>query len=785
MHNNKLLPEAPDYSPGIPRDHWEQNRLMALPLQEETHTLSDYLRIFRKHTYLIASCTAVSTGIAILYCIFTPPLYTAETILELKGYAPVLSNVQSETLFGNDTRRIEYQKTTVAKLKLASLGDEVLSKDNLAEEFNEYLDSRRSPLANITTSVAAAIWEPQKLPSVKSSDPLFTIKPAIINRYLDLIEINPVHETNLVGVQVTTASPALSQRLANAHANGFIFHLQKERQEAVSANLNLLQRQAGDLKSRVSAAENELSSYAAKNKLYGVAEDGAKVVTTRQIESLSGLLAEATGRRIKTESLLSEIGTRKLDELSVTDDELVRQLRSTLQQAEADYATLGSRVTAAYPSMVELKAKISTVKKAIHDERRRSLRVLETQLSNERDAENKLRQQIEQEKALAQETSQRLIQYNVLAKEANSLRELYQAVLKQAKEIEVSAASASSHVFVTDYATRPSSPSAPKTNLIVTLFVLLGIAIGLLVALVIEAFDNTLKSTDDVRSSLDLPVLGAIPRFEDQAALGAPSSLKRLTHADSEATNSDTSPSETETREISRKIVSVASPHDVVSEALRTIRAGILLSSADHPPRVIMITSAMKGEGKTTVLFNLAATLAQASHRTLMIDGDLRERGLSKIFCRSTGAGGIGLTNYLTGQTQLDQVIKPTPVQNLDILPAGSRSPNPAELLSSSTMQDLIATLASEYDFILMDSPPILPVADGLTLSRVVDSVVLVVRSQTTDREMAQESRRRLLRVKARILGVVINDLDTSINSRDGIMYGGYGGYADSEDSVF
>jgi capsular exopolysaccharide synthesis family protein len=240
-----------------------------------------------------------------------------------------------------------------------------------------------------------------------------------------------------------------------------------------------------------------------------------------------------------------------------------------------------------------------------------------------------------------------------------------------------------------------------------------------------------------------------------------------------------------ETREISRKIVSVASPHDVVSEALRTIRAGILLSSADHPPRVIMITSAMKGEGKTTVLFNLAATLAQASHRTLMIDGDLRERGLSKIFCRSTGAGGIGLTNYLTGQTQLDQVIKPTPVQNLDILPAGSRSPNPAELLSSSTMQDLIATLASEYDFILMDSPPILPVADGLTLSRVVDSVVLVVRSQTTDREMAQESRRRLLRVKARILGVVINDLDTSINARDGIMYGGYGGYSDSEDSVF
>lgn len=782
MYNNKPLPEAPDYHPGIPRDPWEQTRLMALPIHDEHARLSDYLRIFRKHAYLIASCIAISTTIAVLYCIFTSPLYTAETILELKGYAPVLSNVQSETLFGNDTRRVEYQKTTVAKLKLASLGDEVLSKDNLAEELTEYWDSRRSPLANITTSIAAAVWEPRKPSSVKSSDPLFTIKPSIINRYLDLIQINPVHETNLVGVQVTTANPALSQRLANAHANGFISHLQKERQEAVSANLNLLQRQASDLKSRVTSAENELSSYAAKNKLFGVSEDGAKVVTTRQIESLSGLLAEATGRRIKTESLLSEIGSRKLDELSVTDDDLVRQLRSTLQQAEADYATLGSRVTVAYPGMVELKAKITTVKKAIQDERRRSLRVLETQLANERDAENKLRQQIEQEKALAQETSQRLIQYNVLAKEANSLRELYQTVLKQAKEVEVSAASASNHVFVTDYATRPSSPSAPKTNLIVTLFALLGVAIGLLVALVIEAFDNTLKSTDDVRTSLDLPVLGAVPRFEEQAGLATTPTLKKLSHDEATNTNSDELLAATEMEEISNKIVSVASPHDVVSEALRTIRAGILLSSADHPPRVIMITSAMKGEGKTTVLFNLAATLAQAAHRTLMIDGDLRERGLSKIFCRGTGGGGIGLTNYLAGQTQLDQVIRRTPVKNLDILPAGSRSPNPAELLSSSTMQELIATLSNEYDFILMDSPPILPVADGLTLSRVVDSVVLVVRSQTTDREMAQESRRRLLRVKARLLGVVINDLDTSANARDGMMYGGY---SDSEDSVF
>ena len=373
--------------------------------------------------------------------------------------------------------------------------------------------------------------------------------------------------------------------------------------------------------------------------------------------------------------------------------------------------------------------------------------------------------------------SKQLIQYNVLAKEASSLRDLYQAVLKQVKEIEISASSAASTVFVTDYASLPTSPSAPKTNLIVTLFAILGVALGLVLALILEAFDTTLKSTEDIQGALDLPLLGAVPEFSHGYDLMAPSPRPTLPLSASTAPPSQAIDSTVEEHAQvtgTPPIVSVAAPHDVVSEALRTIRAGILLSSADRPPRVIMITSAMKGEGKTTVLYNLAATLAQASHRTIMIDGDLRERGLTKLFCSNRTPGGVGLSDYLTGQAELAQVVRSTPVSGLDILPAGNRAPNPAELLSSATMRDLIAHLSEVYDFVLLDSPPILPVADGLTLSRIVDSVVLVVRSRSTERTMAQESRRRLLRVNARILGVVLNDLDISADERDTAIYGGY-----------
>ncbi|MEN9844969.1 MAG: hypothetical protein RIS36_116 [Pseudomonadota bacterium] len=741
---------------------------------EAPPSFAHYLRLARKHLSLILSTTCVTTAIAALYCMFTPSMYTAATTIEIKGYAPILATSQTETLFGNDTRKIEYQKTTVAKLKLEGLADQVLAKDKLAEDLEEYWDARRSMLGKVLDNILHPLQTTPRASSLHSPDPLFVMKPAVVGKYLSLIDIAPIHETNLVSIQATTAIPELSQRLANAHALGFIEHLQRERQEVITTNLQLLQRQAQDLKNRVTTAEQQLSSYAANNKIFAVGDATAQITNSRQIESLSSLLAEATGRRIKTESLLAEVQNKKVDDLSVTDDEGTRQLRTSLQQAQAEYATLGSKVTPAHPSMVEIKAKIASLTHAIADDRKRAVRTIQTQFANERSAETRLKAQIDGEKGLAQDMSKQLIQYNVLAKEASSLRDLYQAVLKQVKEIEISASSAASNVFITDYASLPTSASAPKTNLIVTLFAILGIALGLIIALVLEAFDTTLKSTEDVQVALDLPLLGAVPEFNERYDLLASEERPKLPNL--QKLQDETSPKAPGPRDItlSPPIMSVAAPNDIVSEALRTIRAGILLSSADHPPRVIMITSAMKGEGKTTVLYNLAATLAQASHKTIMIDGDLRERGLTKLFCRDQTPAGVGLSDYLAGQAVLTQVIRPTSVADLYILPAGNRAPNPAELLSSIAMRELVGDLSDSYDFVLVDSPPILPVADGLTLSRVVDSVVLVVRSRTTERDLAQESRRRLLRVNARILGVVLNDLDVSADERDNVMYGGY-----------
>jgi len=784
-NNTQVVPSDSDFSRSdlISRDLFYSRRGVS-GMQLEEPSLRDYLKVLQKRLPLIMSMAMSFLAAAIVYTSLADSFFTAATLLEIRGYAPVLSNVQSETLFGNDTRKIEYQKTTVAKLNLAGLADQVLSRDDSYHDLERYWKTRRSYMDRIKSFFKGSNTKApaEGADNAYQSDHHFVHKPGVIQKYLSLVDITPIHETNLVRIEVTTTDPQLSQRLANAHATGFIDHLQRERQESIAVNLQLLQRQGNDLKARVTVAEQALANYAEQNKLLTLPNEQGGNANLHQIEGLAGMLADATGRRIKAESLLSEATSKKTEEGSVADDELTRQLRATLKQAEAEYASMGSRVTAVFPGMIELGAKIQNLRRSIQDERRRIVRDLRSTFEAERSAEEMLREQIEQEKSTAHENSKRLIQYNVLSKEAASLRDLYQAVLKQVKEIEISAQSTSSNVFVSDYASLPTSPSAPKSDLIIVLFTVVGLGAGLVLAFVLESFDTTFKNSEEVQAQLDLPLLGAIPQFEG-SGVRLPARVRKAleaAHGKAKPESPTTSAAPEEpvvgpARLLPQRIVAVSAPGDAVSEALRTIRAGILLSSADNPPRVVMISSAMKGEGKTTIVANLAVTLAQASHRTLMIDADLRVSQLSQLFQPLDASTSAGLTDLLTGHAQLSQVVHHTAVPCLDILPAGSRAPNPAELLGSHTMGHLVHDLQQRYDFVLLDSPPILPVADGLLLSRLVDSVVLVVRSRATDRKVAQEARRRLLRVNARVLGVVLNDLDTKGDGYDMLVYGGYG----------
>jgi succinoglycan biosynthesis transport protein ExoP len=775
------------YPPALP-DESEVLTYIAIPRldprasqnQSETNELSHYLGVLRKRRKTIALSGLTLGLLALAYCILTPSSYTADTTIELRGHAPILATIQSENLFGSDSRKVEYLKTTVAKLKLTGLADQVLGQNDLDRNLRQYWRSQRSPLTSLWSKLR------RLHPAISNADTptnfgggYFQHPPSEISRYLSLIDIEPVHETNLVHIRATTTNRTLSQKIANLHATEFIEHLKRERQDAIQANVKLLHAQSDALREKVGRADEELGTYAARNKLLLVRNNEGSGLNHRHIESLAQMLADATGRRIKSESAMLQAQQQRDDEGTFFDNEITRQLRTNLKQSETEYASLGSQVTAAYPGMREIQAKIVALRKAIKDERKQGLQSLQSQFNADNNAETALREQIEAEKAKAQEVAKRLIHYDVLSKEASSLRDLYQAVLKQAKEIEMSAAVTTSNVFVADYAPLPTSPSAPKTKIIVILATLVGLSGGVMMAYVLESLANTVTDSDDLRQTLDLPLLGSVPNFarlnkESVKALPAKGDERGAIGEDSPAgQDSSRSKASSKIEKAENELITISAPHTTIAEALRTIRANVLLSSADYPPRVILVASSIQGEGKTTILSNLAVTLAQANHRTIMIDGDLRMAGLTKLFCGDR-ATGLGLSEILTSQLPLERVVQTTGVANLDLLPVGARPPNPAELVGSESMKRLLSGLKDRYDFILVDSPPIMAVADALLVSRMVDSVLMVARGGVTPRPIAREARAKLTRVKARIIGTVLNG---AVGSDGAGKFAGYGGY--------
>lgn len=734
---------------------------------ENENQLMDLLQTFKKHRGLIVFSTLGLAVFAFFACLFMDKQYTATATLEIRGYEPVLSDVPVENLYGADTRRLDYPKTTTSKLTRMGVADKVLSVPEVGEDVIAYLEEDRSSfLLDSVKQIFRAFMTNEE---TKDKDPNFVHRPSLLEKYLKLISVTPVRETSLVQVAATTTSPRLSEMIANEHAHVFIEDLARERQDSIMGNLKLLQRQADDLKARLTKSEQDLSKYAGDNQILAAANSEDANMIVKHIINLTALLGDATGKRVRSESLLKEVeGKDPKTTPSIIDDDSQRQARTSLQQAEAEYAGLLQRVTPEYPQMLELHAKIQALRTTLLDNYRRMVQGLRMQFESDRAAEQKLIEQIDHETERAHDVSKRLVHYNLLLKESESLRGLYESVLRQVQQIQMTGATTSSNIFISDHASLPDSWSFPPIKILVVLAALLGFGIGCVAALVIETFNNTVVSPDDAAVISGFPFLGYVPSFDD-ARWGSKSEslLKVWELRKALPPGGGRASSLPETRqgenlppvELSpRERITLATPRADVAEALRTIRAGIILSSADNPPKVLMVTSVAKGDGKTTLAANLAVSLAEAGHRTLLMDVDLRQGRIASLF--NLSAHSAGLVDYLTGRAGVDEVITETDVPNLEVTPSGSRPPNPAELVGSRKMEDFIRNLRDTYDYIILDSPPVLPVADALMLTRITDATLLVIRSNATDRTQAREARTRLMRVRARILGVVLNDFD-------------------------
>jgi capsular exopolysaccharide synthesis family protein len=361
-----------------------------------------------------------------------------------------------------------------------------------------------------------------------------------------------------------------------------------------------------------------------------------------------------------------------------------------------------------------------------------------------------LQEALDKQKADANDLAEKLVQYNILQHDADSNKQLYDGLLQKLKEAGITAGLRSSNIRVVDPALVPTAPSRPQKAKNIMLALLVGLVGGIGLAIFREYLDNTVKSPNDIQGLTGLPSLAVVPFLP--GLNGHQGKLSRIAR---EATKQESSGLRVE-------LLSYVQPKSQISEAFRALRTSLLLSQAEHPPQVILVTSALPREGKTTAAVNLAVTLAQLGDRTLVMDADLRKPGIRRALNLTSGRD-TGLSSYLAGVSTLDEVIISHPaIANLAALTTGPVPPSPADLLSSLRMRETIADLRRRFKFIVIDSPPILAATDGVILSSLTDGVLLVVRSGSTPKEAFTRSRDLLGAVKGHLLGVVLNAVDSS-----------------------
>jgi capsular exopolysaccharide synthesis family protein len=401
-----------------------------------------------------------------------------------------------------------------------------------------------------------------------------------------------------------------------------------------------------------------------------------------------------------------------------------------------------------FPKVQRLQGQVKEIDQNLEREKKAVVARLGSEYHEAQQREELLSRTLEQQKSEANVMSERMVQYNILKRDAEADKALYDGLLTKLKEAGISSALQSSNIRIVDPAMIPNTPARPAKMRNVTLAFLVGLVGGVGLAILREYMDNTVKTPDDIETLSRLPSLAVVPAFQDSEG-DAP---RRRTLKDSLGNGH------------SRHVELVAQhlPKSQMSEAFRALRTALLLSQAGHPPQVILVTSALPREGKTTAAANLAVTLAQLGDRTLLIDADLRKPGVGRLL-NLNGNKYAGLSSYLAGVSSLDLVTVQHPaIPNLSAIPTGPLPPNPADLLSSHRLADALAELRTKFKFIVIDTPPVMAATDAVILSVKADGVIMVVRSGETPKEAFSRTRDLLMSVKCRLLGVVLNAVDSS-----------------------
>ena len=709
--------------------------------EAETHFV-DYLRIVYKRRWTVMTAFLVAFGGMFLYTSTEVPLYTARVQLLIENDNPNV--VKFDDVYETNKLTSDYYQTQYKILQSRLIARRTLEAGKLwmhpalvGPTGSGAPPTAAGSLRNVLQSVpmfwpvAAAASEPVAAAEpnpVETSD-----QTAAVDAFLRSVTVTPVRNSRLVDVSFQSPDPQFAATVANTLAKQYIeqnlefrFLATKEATEFLNAR-TIEQRQA------VEQSENALQKYRERTGAMAI-EDRQNIVVQR-LADLNAAVMKARTDRIEKQSMHDQIqkiqnNRAALDTFpAVLNNAFIQQLKVQLNELQRQKAQLEERLGARHPDMTRLQSAIDSTEGRFTTEVQKVVQAFRNDFLAAQANEKALQASLEQQRGEARELNRAAVQYGVLQRDAATDQTMFAGLLQRSRETGIAGELRSSNIRVVDPAEVPRTPSSPnlRSNFRVALLGGLLFAVGL--AFGFEYLDSRIKEPEELKKVLGLSFLGMVPAFDPKETSGPP-------------------------------LMGSGVPADFC-EAFRGIRSSLLFASATAGPKTVVVTSTGPGEGKTVVSTNIAAALAQSGARVLLIDADMRRPKAHEFFAVSREPG---LSNVLVGNAKASEAVRRTPNTNLWMLPCGKLPPNPAELLGSARFQEFIESLNEHFDWVIIDSPPVMAVTDAGVLAHWAMGVVFVVGSEMTNKWTARNALEQLDAARPNYLGAILNKVEVRKN---------------------
>ena len=692
----------------------------------ERGTVSELWSVLKRRWRVIALSVIVLVGGTSLYCLFATRWYEARAIVMIEARAP--------QIFGDQSASQVQDPFTSAKYDYYQTQFQLLKSPTLARRVIEDLQLARDPRFNMLDE------HPEQ-----SGD---EIRPSLVAQYLQQLTVLPVRGTRLVSVEFDSTDPDVAADVANAHARLFVRTGLERVYGAMDHMRGFLQTKLTELQARMQEAEGNLLKFQSQQHLLPVHLH--KDVASERMMDLSRRLTAAEADRIAQEAQYQLIDRGHADSLpAVLANPLIQKLHEEYDRLEVEHALLAGKFTNAYPRMQQLSAQLAHAKKLLDAETAKVVKGVEASyLAAQRNVEQ-LKDELEGQRSSLLGRKDAEGEFLTLTREAETTRALYDNVLTRVKSLDISGGADSSNISIAEPAMPPRKPARPDAPFNLALSFATSLLLGVGIAFLRDSWDRTIRSSGDIRRVTGLGTLAVVPDFDIPTAVSAPARLKaRAQKAGTALVHVGNGNGHNKGQ---RLVIGNGSVPPLV-EAYRTLRTSLLLSRASSP-RVILVASASGAEGKTTTAVNTAAALASCGANVLLIDGDLR---LPRCHDALGLEGHPGLTEYLAGHVSTAPY-QATHLPNLSFLAAGNAVGNPTELLTCWLLPSLLRQVRERFDFVIIDSPPILAVSDGLLLADLADGVVFVAERGKSRQDDVRLALQRLQQAGAVPLGAVLN----------------------------